>query len=133
VARKQLDAVDLMCQLWAQTRRELLGLREPSLASQYLGAMRSTLASVKEMHDGTDSGQLKQHFPEVYTGRSFWVNQGFNRLPPHLKAVVDAHYTLRAPMRRAAPILGVGRPTYAERLALAKGYIEGYVNANERD
>jgi len=134
VARKQqLDAVDLMCELWAQTRREVLGLRDPPLACQYLGAIRSTLAAVKEMHDGTDQGQLKQHFPEVYVGRSFWVNQGFHRMPPDLKSVIDAHYTCKAPPYRARKILGLGRVAYPEKLARAKSAIEAYVNANERD
>ena len=131
---RTLDSIDLMCIKWARTRREVMGLEDPPLASQYLGAIRSTLAAVKEMHDGTDQGPLKQHFPEVYVGRSFWVNRAFHNLPPLLRLTFDVHYAAKGlPPPDKAEALGIARSTYWARVSQAKAYVDDYVTTNEQD
>jgi len=130
---RTLDSIDLMCMKWARTRREVMGLADPPLACQYLGAVRSTLEGVKATYDGTDSGQLKQHFPEVYVGRSFWVNRAFHNLPLLLRATFDVHYAAKGPTPDKAEALGIARSTYWARISQAKAFIDGYVMANEQD
>lgn len=126
---RKRDETDLLCEAWARTRRELLGLHEPAYASGYLGALRSTLGRVKDCADGS-SGAIPQHYPEVYTGPAFHVNRAYWRMPPLLKAVMDLHYARHGPDARKARALGVTRREYFALVSKVKDSVERHLAAS---
>ena len=125
------DQIDQMCEEWARVRRELLGIRHPLKASDYLGPMRSTLGQRRDLHAGARSpGRVDQHFPEVYRpGNQQLVNMAFHRMPPCLAEVMDWHYVLEVPRdkRLRADLMGLSPRVYWERVKRAKTFIEGAV------
>lgn len=124
------DAVDVLCYRWAATRRQLLGLTNPQLAKQYLGAIRSTLGSVQRLHDGAGSFTAReQHFPEVYEGDALLVNLAFKRMAPTLRTFMDLHFALGRGAVKRADLLGIGRSHYWQQVRAVKRFVEGYVAA----
>lgn len=122
------DAVDLVCFEWARVRRQLLGLDEPALAREFLGALRCSLGNVQRHHDGAGSFTAReQQFPEVYTGDALLVNRAVKTMPPPLAAQLDLHYTLGRGAMRRAELLGIPRRRYLERLRAAKRRVESYL------
>lgn len=122
------DAIDRVCQQWARIRRQLLGLREPLLASEYLGAVRSTLGQRRDLHAGARSpGRVEQHFPEVYRDESAVVQAAFRRMRPDLREIMDVHYCVESPRSKSvrADLLGISVREYWLRVARAKAYVEG--------
>ena len=128
---KHRDSIDAVCEQWAATRRELLGLTNPRFASQYLGAVRCTLAERRDLHHGSSSGRIEQHFPEVYTGLAFVVNQAFKRMHPALADVFDLHYGCTGPTHTKWQALGIGRRSYWERVGRAKERVEGWLECTD--
>ena len=125
--QRERDGTDLLCESWAHTRRELLGLREPVYARDYLGSLRSTLGRVKDCADGS-SGAIPQHYPEVYTGPAFHVNRAFQAMPPLLKAVMDLHYVFHGPDARKARALDLARREYFALVGKAKTSVDRYLS-----
>jgi hypothetical protein len=124
------DATDLLCYRWADTRRQLLGLTNPRLAKDYLGALRSTLGNVQRLGDGASSHTAReQHFPEVYEGDALLVNLAVKQMPAQLRPFMDLHYTLGRGATNRADLLGITRSEYWKRIGGCKRFIEGYLAA----
>jgi hypothetical protein len=125
------DHIDQMCEEWARVRRELLGIRRPLRASDYLGPIRCTIGQRRDLHAGSSStGRVEQHFPEVYMpGNQQLVNTVFHRMPPCLAEIMDWHYVLEVPRdkRLRADQMGLSTRVYWERVRRAKTFIEGAV------
>jgi hypothetical protein len=124
------DATDLLCYRWADTRRQLLGLTNPRLAKDYLGALRSTLGNVKEYHDGAGARTAAcQQFPEVYEGDTLAVNLAVKQMPAQLRPFMDLHYTLGRGATNRADLLGISRSLYWKQVKACKLFVEGYLAA----
>ena len=122
------DATDLVCYQWARVRRKLLGLDSPTVAREFLGALRCSLGNVQRHHDGAGSFTAReQQFPEVYTGDALLVNRAFKRMPPPLASLLDLHYTLGRGAMQRAELLGIPKRRYLERLRAAKRCVECYL------
>ena len=123
------DSIDLLCEDWARVKRQLMGLRKPLTASEYLGPLRSTLGQRRDLHAGARSpGRVEQHFPEVFTKpEQHIVNAVFKSLPEPLADVFVAHYVFEHPRDKhvRAELMGISRNTYWDRLRCAKARIEG--------
>lgn len=123
------DSTDALCEDWARIKRQLMGLRKPMTAAEYLGPLRSTLGSRRDLHAGASSpGRVEQHFPEVFTTpEQHLVNAAFKRMSPHLRDVFVAHYVIERPRdkRIRAEIMGISMVTYWKRLSCAKSFVEG--------
>lgn len=122
------DQIDHLCEEWAHTRREVVGIREPLRACDYLGAVYSTLGPRRDLHAGSRSiSHVVQHFPEVYRGNAALVNTAFHRMPPSLKEIMDWHFTLTHPRSKTlrADLMGVSLRVYWERVNRAKCFVEG--------
>jgi len=127
MGRRRRDAIDLACQHWAEERRRLLGLSEPTRATQYLGAVRCTLAKRRDLHAGSSSNRLDQHWPEVYEGEAAQINEAFWRLNPELKLVMDVHYCTRVPIALKAECLCMSESAYWKRVGWVRAFIEGWL------
>ncbi len=144
MGRRKEDAIDLACKSWARERRKTLGLDELDrerggrqvgvgvTASEYLGAVRCTLAARRDLHAFATSGKVLQHFPEVYTGETLLVHRAYRSMPNSMRDVMDAHYIARAPVDLKAEALAISVRSYWERVGQMKRYVEGWLNAHTR-
>ena len=122
------DHTDRLIDEWARIRREVLGIKQPLLAKDYLGAPRCTLSSRRDLHAGaSSSGRIEQHWPELYVGNSAIVNWLFWRANPSIKEIMDWHWTLEKPRNKGirAELMGLSRRVYWERVNRARHYVEG--------
>ena len=129
MARRR-DQIDLLMEAWAKKRRELVGIRHPLTAREYLGAVRCTLGARRDLHHGGRSGKVDQHWPEFpYTGDLFWVNLAVRRMTPTLAEICDWHWTLEVPRdkRRRADLMGISPDQYWKRVARAKEFVAGAI------
>lgn len=131
MARKRPDAIDLVCREWARQRRILKGLAEGLTARELVGAMRCTLGERRDLHHGSRSGKVEQHWPEVYTGDALRVNLAFKRMRPELKDIMDVHYVARDSIDEKAAVINKSIPVYYARVAAAKAYVESALAARE--
>lgn len=125
---RRLDHVDVACDEWALVMREMLGLTQPRLAKDYVGALRCTLAARRDLHHGSSSGRVEQHFPEYpFRGRAAVVNTVYKRLTDPLQEILVAHYVALTPRSRSvrADLMGLSVRVYWERLGRAKASIGG--------
>lgn len=144
MGRRKEDWVDLACRAWATQRRKTLGLDEldrerdgklvgkGAPASEYLGAIRCTLAARRDLPAFAASGKVEQHFPEVYTGETLLVHRAYRSMPNSMRDVMDAHYIARAPVDMKAEALAISVRSYWERVGQMKRYVEGWLNAHTR-
>lgn len=127
MARKD-DAIDIACRLWAEQRRELVGLSEPKLAVEFIGAVRCSIAEKRDLHAGAkSSGRVVQHYPEVYRRDALEVNRAYKQLPPALKEIMDVHYVARAPIKLKVHRLGISWSQYWDRVRRAKSFVAGWL------
>ena len=127
------DQIDLVCEEWARQRRQLLGLREPALASEYLGAVRSTLGGKRGV-SARSVGRVDQFFPEVYPrGDATVVNVAFHRMAPSLQEIMDVHYAIERPRDKKlrAELMGISRNVYWDRVSRAKCFVDGALSIVE--
>lgn len=94
MARRREDDIDVLCKAWASVRRKVLGLTDPRLAREYIGALRCTLAARRDLHLFSSSGKLEQDYPEVYTEDALTVHRCFSSMPEKLRWIMDTHYVL---------------------------------------
>jgi len=128
MGRRRSDSIDLVCQRWAEERRRILGIEEPRKSSQYLGAVRCTLAARRDLHAGAMSvGKVDQHWPEVYEGDAAKVNEAFWKMAPELKTVMDVHYVARAPISIKADALAMSESKYWQRVNWVRAFVEGWL------
>lgn len=123
MARKR-DPVDLACESWATTQRELAGKLEPI---DYLGAVRCTLAERRDLHHGSRTQKPVQHWPEVYSDVGWCVSRAVQHMSWSLREIVFVHYVVRAPSKIKIERLGIGPRLYWERLGRAKAFVDGYL------
>ena len=131
MARKRPDAIDLVCREWARQRRKLLGLEDALTAREILGAIRCTLGERRDLHHGSRSGKVEQHWPEVYTGDALRVNLAWWRMRPELKDTLDLHYVARDSVEEKAAVIHKSVPAYYQRVAAAKGFVESWLAREE--
>lgn len=129
------DWIDQELEAWARVWREVNGYSDPKLASGFLGALRCTLGERRDLHAGSRSNRLEQHWPEVFTGRELVVNRAVRSMSPSLQQIVAAHYIATVPKNRTlrADLMGLSRKSYFERVRVAKAFIHGaLVTADEK-
>ena len=132
MARKD-DGIDLVCRMWANQRREVIGLTDPKLAQAYIGALRCTIAEKRDLHAGARStGRVEQHFPEVYRDEAFEVNRAFNHMDAALREIMDVHYVARAPIKLKVHRLGISWSQYWDRVRRAKAFVAGWTGMCEQ-
>lgn len=128
MTRWRRAAVDVACEEWAAVMRELLGLIEPRLAKDYLGAVRCTLAARRDLHHAGRSGKVDQHWPEFpFRGRASTVNEVYRRLAEPMQEILVAHYVALRPRSKAlrAELMGISPRDYWLRIGRARAAIEG--------
>ena len=131
---RQRDAIDLLCERWGATRRQLLGLAPCREAREYLGPTGSTLGAIREDREGAGQGTVTQRFPEVYVGDAFHVNRAWRYLlvshnaGRHLQAlVIDAYYTFGGTAKWKAARLGLARQEFYDLRDAGKLFIDGWL------
>lgn len=125
---RRRDAVDMACDEWAIAMRELLGVTQPRLAKDYLGAVRCTLSARRDLHHGGTSGRVEQHFPEYpFRGTAATVNAVYRRLSEPLQEILVAHYVAMTPRSKPmrADLMGLSLRVYWERVGRAKASVDG--------
>jgi hypothetical protein len=126
--RPGFDHIDVLCRRWGDVRRQLLGLSEPALSRDCIGPLRSTLGQRRDLHAGaTSSGRVEQHWPEVYTGDLYRVNEAFRALRPALKIAMEVHYCARAKAVEKAQFLCISQPAYWQRVRDVRAFVDGYL------
>lgn len=125
--RARNSAIDSLIRDWSKVRREILGVDDPELARGYVGAIRSTLGQRRDLHAGSKSNKIEQHYPEVYEGDSRFVNQAFQRMRPELKAIMDVHYCAKAPAQVKADFMALSIQGYWNRVNDVRAFVEGYI------
>lgn len=125
--RPQNEVVDRLCRDWGRTRRQILGLDDPQLAKEYVGALKSTLGQRRDLHAGSRSNKLEQHWPETYTGESFYVNQAHHAMRPEMRMVMDLHYCAQVEAERKAEFLCISRKVYFEQVNAVRAFVEGWL------
>ena len=130
MGRRRVDAIDLACRAWAEDRRKALGLDQCRTASEFIGALKSTLGARRDLHAGSKSdGRVEQHWPEVFTTpESLAVAQAVHRMRLELRDVLEVHYIARAPIEFKAEALCISPRAYWNRVAIAKAFVEGWLN-----
>jgi len=122
------DEIDALLEDWAKRRREMLGIRHPLTAREYIGAVKCTLGARRDLHHGSTTGKVEQHWPEFpYVGELAMVNEAIKRASPTLKEIYDWHWTLEVPRdkRLRAQLMGLSPTMYWERVKVAKERIRG--------
>jgi hypothetical protein len=125
---RQRDEIDLLLEAWARRRREVVGIRHPLKASEYLGPLKCTLGQRRDLHAGATTNFADQAWPEFpYTGDLALVNEAVKRSPPTLREFFDWHWTLETPRdkRKRADLMGLSTRTYWERVKFCKVYVSG--------
>jgi hypothetical protein len=131
---KRRDEIDLLMESWARVRREMVGIRHPLTAREYLGPLKCTLGARRDLHHGSRSGKIDQAWPEFpYRGTLFVVNRAVKAMPPTLAEVVDWHWTLSVPRdkRMRADLMGISPDQYWKRVARAKEFVAGALAVSE--
>lgn len=123
------DAIDALLEKWARIRRELVGIRHPLTAAEYLGSPRCTLAARRDLHEGaTSKGRVEQKWPEFpYRDDMAVVNLAVKSSSPTLQEIFDWHWTLEVPRdkRKRADLMGISADVYWKRVARAKERVAG--------
>lgn len=132
MGRRREDQIDVICKAWGREFRRLKGMDDPkmerALTSEFLGAIRSTLGQRRDLHAGaTSSGRVEQFFPEVMRGDILPVHNAMKSARPGIRNLLLVHYVARAPIEVKAGALAVSVPTYWNRVAIAKGWVDGWL------
>jgi hypothetical protein len=125
---KGRDRIDKICDEWARVRRELLGYALPALAKDQLGSIRCTLAARRDLHHGSRSGKIEQHWPEFpYRGDAAIVNTVFKRMPESLQEIMDAHWVATTPKSKSmrADLMGLSVRVYWQRVDRVRCAVDG--------
>lgn len=120
-------AIDNLCREWGKIRRQVVGVDDPKVAKEYIGSLRSTLGERRDLHAGSRSNKVEQHWPEVYTGDSYAVNQAFHSLSPFLRVVMEIHYCANAPAKVKAEFLCVSLDKYWREVNIVRAFVDGFL------
>ena len=124
MGRRKRDLVDHACDQWGAVLRENYGLREPQ---DYLGAVRCTLAERRDLHHGSTSGKVEQHWPEVHGDLGWCVSRAYQHMRIDLREVLFCHYVVPGVAKSKIHRIGLDDRTYWERLGRAKAYVDGWL------
>jgi hypothetical protein len=128
MARKaKNEAIDNLCKQWGVIRRQLIGVDDPKLAKEYIGALRSTLGQRRDLHSGSKSNKLDIQWPEVYTGDAALVNQAYHAMRPHLRVVMELHYAAKASADIKADFLCISIDKYWRDVCDVRAFVEGWL------
>jgi hypothetical protein len=128
MARKPKDeAIDNLCKQWAVIRRQLVGIDDPKLSKEYIGALRSTLGQRRDLHAGARSNTIDLHWPEVYEGETVLVNQAFHAMRPELKVMMDIHYVAKGAAMMKADFLCVSIQRYWNDVRAVRSFVDGWL------
>ena len=124
---KGKDSTDVACEQWAVRKRELLGVTQ---LRGFLGPMRCTLGARRDLHHGSRTERVEQHWPEFpfEPGTlAYVVNEAVKRMPDALTEIMVAHYVVLEPRDRGirAELMGLSRRQYWEKLGRAKAFVQG--------
>lgn len=120
-------AIDAHCKEWGRTRRKIVGVDDPELSKEYIGALRSTLGQRRDLHAGAKSNKVDQHWPELYENDAAIVNQAYHAMRPDLRMVMELHYAARAPAERKANFLCISIRVYWDRVNEVRTFVDGYM------
>jgi hypothetical protein len=121
------EVIDKVCREWGQIRRQLVGIDDPKLAKDYIGALRSTLGQRRDLHSGSKSNKLDIQWPEVYEGDAKLVNDAFHRMRPYLRVVMEIHFCANAEAQRKADFLCVSLAVYWREVNEVRSFVEGWL------
>jgi hypothetical protein len=128
MARKPKDeAIDNLCKQWAVIRRQLVGIDDPKLSKEYIGALRSTLGQRRDLHAGARSNTIDLHWPEVYEGETVLVNQAFHAMRPELKVMMDIQYVAKGAAMMKADFLCVSIQRYWNDVRAVRSFVDGWL------
>lgn len=132
MARRR-DAVDLACEAWGMVRRRIDTGRFGE-ASDWLGAVRCTIAEKRDLHAGaTSNGRVVQRFPEVMEGEALIVARAFQCMPITLREVLYVHYVIPSRATVKMDRMGISPKHYWDRLGRAKSYVAGWLDQYRAD
>lgn len=127
------DEVDLWSESWANQRRKMLGITELQPGDR-VGKLNSTLGTIKEMHDGSSQGAVRQTFPEVFTGTALLVNRAWKVMDRNWRPAFEWHYVYlydargnRLKTSSKASAIGLSVPAYWKYITFSKNYVHSYV------
>jgi hypothetical protein len=126
------EVIDKVCREWGQIRRQLVGIDDPKLAKDYIGALRSTLGQRRDLHSGSKSNKLDIQWPEVYEGDAKLVNDAFHRMRPYLRVVMEIHFCANAEAQRKADFLCVSLAVYWREVNEVRSFVEGWLACCDR-
>ena len=124
MGRRKRDLVDHACDAWGRTLRETYGLSQPN---DYLGAVRCTLAQRRDLHHGSTSGKVEQHWPEVHSDLGWCVSRAYQHMRIELRQVLFVHYVVPGVAKSKIPATGLKDEVYWDRLGRAKQYVDGWL------
>jgi hypothetical protein len=125
--RSREDPIDKLCYEWGKQRRKVVGVDSPRLASEYIGALRSTLGKRRDLHAGATTNRVEQHYPEVYQGEAFLVNQAYHALVPDLKIVMEVQYAAKGDQHVKSDFLCMSTNTYWKKVGMVRAFITGWM------
>lgn len=121
------DWIRRACALWGRQKRRIWAGMD--WHGNIDGYAQSLLGRIKEERDGASSSQVRQHWPEVFTGDGLDVQRsldGLGEVPRaalHFRYVWDPDWNVT--IADKAAYLGVGRTEYFELIARAESYMHG--------
>jgi len=128
MGRRKKDSIDQACEEWAKAKRRMLGFDAEPLASGVIGPLRSTLGQRRDLHAGSRSSKVDQHWPEVYQNdEALQVARAYARMRDDLRDVMVAHYVYRGPIDDKAASMAVCRAKYFQMVNQAKRFVEGWL------
>lgn len=126
MARK-IDAIDLACFEWAAVRRDIDKGRFLK-GSDWLGAMRCSIAEKRDLHAGSRSvGLVSQAFPEVHTGQGLLVSQAYQHMSLQLRESLYVHYVVPLKPQFKIDLWGISSSHYWDRVRQAKTYVSAWM------
>ena len=95
MSRREPDWIDIVCNDWAREKRKYLGIILPEKLEprERIGALRCTLAAVREEGAGASYATGTRIFPEVFRGDALIVNKIWAAMPQgSKKELMFLHY-----------------------------------------
>ena len=122
------DHVDQICEEWAKVMRDIMGVTHPLLAKDYVGSLRCTLGCRRDLHHGSKSMKMDQHWPEYpFLGDAATVNAAYKHMSEPLQEIMVAHYVAMCPRSKSqrADLMGLSTRVYWDRVGRARCHVEG--------
>jgi len=126
MSRRRKTSTDLALEEWARQRRRIVGVEHPMTAREFIGAVRSTLGSQRDLHANSKSNRRSLSLPEVYVGRlAQAVNAAYWAANPQRKWILDVHYVIPGKAGEKHKVVGLSTTTYFRLVDSARSFVEG--------